>query len=148
MKGPLKTPSNVITTELLSEKGFSEDYDKNFLIAKPNKKEKYLCYSATAENLRSPEVLLGSSEASGSLIRRQPSGNNSLIKGRSSNTHITVKPIALMEHLIKLFSKEGSVVLDPFMGSGSTGLACITQNRKFIGIEKNKEYYDISCNRL
>ena len=148
MKGPLKTPSNVITTELLSEKGFSEDYDKNFLIAKPNKKEKYLYYSAIADNARSPEVLhsalaeLASSEASGSL------GNNSLIKGRSSNTHITVKPIALMEHLIKLFSKEGSVVLDPFMGSGSTGLACITQNRKFIGIEKNKEYYDISCNRL
>ena len=136
MKGPLKTPSNVITTELLSEKGFSEDYDKNFLIAKPNKKEKYLC------NPRSPEVLLASSEASGFL------GNNSLIKGRSPNTHITVKPVALMEHLIKLFSKEGSVVLDPFMGSGSTGLACIKHNRRFIGVERNKEYYEISCQRL
>ena len=73
MKGPLKTPSNVITTELLSEKGFSEDYDKNFLIAKPNKKEKYLYYSAIADNARSPEVLhsalaeLASSEASGPL---------------------------------------------------------------------------------
>ncbi len=66
----------------------------------------------------------------------------------SSNTHITVKPIELMEHLIEIFSKEGSVILDPFMGSGTTGIACVNSNRKFIGIELNKEYFLISKKRI
>jgi site-specific DNA-methyltransferase (adenine-specific) len=65
-----------------------------------------------------------------------------------NNTHITVKPIELMEHLIKLFSKEGSIVVDPFIGSGTTAIACKNTNRKCIGIELNKEYCDICLNRL
>jgi site-specific DNA-methyltransferase (adenine-specific) len=64
------------------------------------------------------------------------------------NTHITVKPIALMEHLIKLFSKENSLVVDPFLGSGTTALACKKTNRKCIGTELNEEYYNICINRL
>ena len=64
------------------------------------------------------------------------------------NTHITVKPVSLMEHLIRIFSKEGSTVVDPFMGSGTTGVACKSTNRKFIGMEINKEYYDISQKRI
>ena len=64
-----------------------------------------------------------------------------------NNSHITVKPIGLMEHLIKLFSKKGSVILDPFLGSGTTAVACINCDRKCIGIELNKEYYDISVSR-
>jgi site-specific DNA-methyltransferase (adenine-specific) len=63
------------------------------------------------------------------------------------NTHITVKPIELMEHLVKLFSKKGSTVVDPFLGSGTTALACINTGRKCIGIELNKEYYEISKER-
>ena len=63
------------------------------------------------------------------------------------NTHITVKPVALIEHLIKLFSKKGATILDPFLGSGTTALACINTERKCIGIEINKEYYDISKQR-
>jgi len=64
-----------------------------------------------------------------------------------SNTHITVKPISLMEHLIKLFSKKGSLVVDPFLGSGTTALSCINTDRKCIGYEINKEYYDICKSR-
>ena len=64
------------------------------------------------------------------------------------NTHITVKPIKLIEHLIKIFSKENSLVVDPFLGSGTTALACKNTNRKCIGIELNKEYYDICLKRL
>jgi len=52
-----------------------------------------------------------------------------------------------MEHLIKLFSKENSLVVDPFLGSGTTALACKNTKRKCIGIELNKEYYDISVLR-
>ena len=63
------------------------------------------------------------------------------------NTHITVKPIALIEHLIKLFSKKEATILDPFLGSGTTAIACINTKRKCIGIEINKEYYNISKQR-
>ena len=63
------------------------------------------------------------------------------------NTHITVKPVELLEHLIKIFSKEGSLVLDPFMGSGTTGLACINTGRMCLGYEINAEYYKIATRR-
>jgi site-specific DNA-methyltransferase (adenine-specific) len=64
-----------------------------------------------------------------------------------NNTHITVKPLALIEHLIKLFSKKGSLVVDPFLGSGTTALACKNTERKCFGTEINSEYYHISLNR-
>jgi site-specific DNA-methyltransferase (adenine-specific) len=63
------------------------------------------------------------------------------------NSHITVKPIALIEHLIKLFSKKGSIVVDPFLGSGTTALACKNTGRKCIGTEINSEYYNICLDR-
>ena len=66
----------------------------------------------------------------------------------SGNTHPTVKPVHLMAWLVRLVSKDGDTVLDPFAGSGTTGLACLNTNRKFIGIEKEKEYFDIAVNRL
>lgn len=64
-----------------------------------------------------------------------------------NNTHITVKPLCLIEHLIKLFSKKGSLVVDPFLGSGTTALACKNTERKCIGTELNIEYYNICLNR-
>jgi site-specific DNA-methyltransferase (adenine-specific) len=64
-----------------------------------------------------------------------------------NNTHITVKPIALIEHLIKLFSKKGALVVDPFLGSGTTALACKNTGRKCLGIELNAEYYEICLSR-
>jgi len=94
--------ANIITTEK-----FNDIYDKNFLVSKPNKKEK-----------------------------------------KSYNTHVTVKPIELMEHLIKIFSKKGALVVDPFLGSGTTAIACKNTGRKCIGIELNKEYFEISKRRL
>ena len=64
-----------------------------------------------------------------------------------NNTHITVKPVELMEHLIRLFSKKESLVVDPFLGSGTTALACKNTNRKCLGVEINKEYYNICVDR-
>ena len=64
------------------------------------------------------------------------------------NNHPTVKPIKLMEYLIKLVSRENAVVLDPFMGSGTTGIACVKLNRKFIGIEKEEDYIKIAEARI
>ena len=70
------------------------------------------------------------------------------IKGQKGNHHPTVKPVALLEYLIKMASVEGQIVLDPFIGSGSTGIACQNTGRKYIGIEKEKEYCDIAIQRL
>jgi len=64
------------------------------------------------------------------------------------NNHPTVKPIKLMEYLIKLITPPNGTILDPFMGSGSTGVACKNLNRKFIGIEKDANYFDIAKKRL
>lgn len=68
-------------------------------------------------------------------------------KDKSLN-HFTVKPVLLMEHLIKLFSPEGAIICDPFLGSGTTGVACLNTNRRFIGIELNPEYYEMAKKRI
>lgn len=62
--------------------------------------------------------------------------------------HPTQKPIALLEYLIRTYTNEGETVLDNCMGSGSTGIACINTNRRFIGIEKEKKYFDIATKRI
>ena len=62
--------------------------------------------------------------------------------------HPTQKPISLMEYLIKTYSNENDNVLDPCMGSGTTGVACIKTNRKFIGIERDENYFNIASKRI
>ena len=62
--------------------------------------------------------------------------------------HPTQKPIALMKRLLLIHSKGNDLILDPFMGSGTTGVACKELNRNFIGIEISKTYYDIACERI
>lgn len=66
----------------------------------------------------------------------------------TSNLHPTQKPLALMEYLVKTFTNEGDTVLDFTMGSGTTGVACKKLNRNFVGIELNKEYFEIAKNRI
>lgn len=63
---------------------------------------------------------------------------------RRQSKHPSQKPVELLEYLIKTYSLEGETVLDFTMGSGSTGVACKNTNRNFIGIEKEKEYFDIA----
>ena len=65
-----------------------------------------------------------------------------------SRQHETQKPIELIEILVKLVTKENHTVLDPFMGSGTTGVACMNTKRKFIGIERDDRYFDISVKRI
>lgn len=64
------------------------------------------------------------------------------------NTHLSVKPVALIGHLVKLFTKEGAVVLDPFMGSGTTAVACLQTKRNYIGFDINTEYIEIAAKRI
>lgn len=62
--------------------------------------------------------------------------------------HPTQKPLELMKKLVSLYSKEGDVVLDFCMGSGSTGAACKELNRDFIGIEKDESFFKVASDRL
>lgn len=66
----------------------------------------------------------------------------------SRHLHPTQKPVDLLEYLIKTYTKEGEVVLDNCMGSGSTGVATANTNRRFIGIELNEDYFRIATNRI
>jgi len=67
---------------------------------------------------------------------------------RHLTSHPTEKPETLLERIILLGSKEGDIVLDPFMGSGTTGVVAKRLNRKFIGSEINNEYFEIAQNRI
>lgn len=62
--------------------------------------------------------------------------------------HPTEKPVKLLEYLIQVSSNENDIILDPFAGSGSTGIACLNTNRKYILIEKEKEYYGTIMKRI
>ena len=69
-------------------------------------------------------------------------------KAPSKNVHPTVKPIKLMKYLCRLITPKGGTVLDPFMGSGSTGMAAKEENFDFVGIEKEEEYFNIASARI
>jgi site-specific DNA-methyltransferase (adenine-specific) len=68
-------------------------------------------------------------------------------KKEKYNTHLSVKPVDLILHLVKLFTIEGALVLDPFMGSGTTAVACIQSKRNYLGFDTNTEYIDIATRR-
>ena len=69
-------------------------------------------------------------------------------RGSENNNHPTVKPIELMKYLCRLVTPKGGTVLDPFMGSGSTGMAAVDEGFDFLGIEKEEEYFKIAKNRI
>ncbi len=69
-------------------------------------------------------------------------------KGKHVTTHPTCKPLDLMRYLVRLVCVRGGTVLDPFMGSGSTGCAAIAEGMRFVGIEQSEEYADIAVGRL
>jgi len=71
------------------------------------------------------------------------------ISGRNNNPlHPTQKPVELCEYFVKTYSNENDVVLDFTMGSGSVGVACGNLNRKFIGIERDEDYFNIAKDRI
>jgi site-specific DNA-methyltransferase (adenine-specific) len=62
--------------------------------------------------------------------------------------HPNEKPLLLMRTLVDTLSNGGDTILDPFMGSGTTGVACVKLGRKFIGVELEQKYFDIACERI
>ena len=67
---------------------------------------------------------------------------------RAQGNHPTEKPVVLIESFLNLFTNNQETVLDPFMGSGTTGVAAVQMGRKFIGIEREPKYFDIACQRI
>ena len=82
------------------------------------------------------------SYCSGEIYYRQMQSKN------TKNNHPTVKPTDLMKYLCKLVTPKGGLVLDPFMGSGSTGKACVYEGFSFVGIELSEEYCKIAGARI
>ena len=67
---------------------------------------------------------------------------------REGEQHPTRKPVPLMEYIVRLSVRPGGLAVDPFMGSGTTGVACVNLGRRFIGIEIERRYFDIACERI
>ena len=83
------------------------------------------------------------------INKYEPQLPNSILSVKSEKgKHSTQKPVELISHFLKYYSKEGDTILDPTMGSGSTGIACKNLNRKFIGIELNKDIFEAARKRL
>ena len=105
-----------------------------------NKEKEELCYGIQGDHIK---------ERKNGESRYDPPLPNSMLEIKSTRgKHSTEKPVQLMEWILKYYSKEGDTVLDPTMGSGSTGVACKNMNRNFIGIEKDPEIYEGAVNRI
>ncbi len=96
------------------------------------------------------DAVFSSRPSHGRFVRSKSGYPNSLIECSTEmgGIHPTQKPVALMEYLIKTYTNEGETVLDFTMGSGTTGVACASLGRKFIGIEMNEGYFDIARQRI
>ena len=142
---PLKKHENI----LVFSKGKASNGNKNNMIYNPqglieiNKKKKSV------------------NQGNNTIVGNRPSRNkeyickykrypNSLLefKNESKQVHPTQKPVDLLEYLIKTYTNENELILDFTMGSGSTGVACINTNRKFIGIELDENYFNIAKDRI
>lgn len=80
--------------------------------------------------------------------KRYPRSIQKFCTEKSKSKHPTQKPIALLEYLIRTYTNEGETVLDFTMGSGSTGVACVINNRNFTGIELDDGYFEIAKRRI
>jgi site-specific DNA-methyltransferase (adenine-specific) len=106
-------------------------------VPKPAKKEKD--FGMTGEEKKKPQ------RDEGQELFNVPHKNRPIT---SKNNHPTTKPVKLMSYIITLFTREGDWVLDPFLGSGTTGIASKLLNRNFVGVEREEEYMDIIQQRL
>lgn len=84
----------------------------------------------------------------GVSVKRIIYNNNGLQAKEKDRVHPTQKPVGVMTWCIKQLPLEAQTILDPFMGSGTTGVACAKMGRKFIGIEREPSYFDIACERI
>ena len=106
------------------------------------------CGAVEPNNNSDCELAWMKNGGSARIIRHLWSGMLKDSERDSKRVHPTQKPIAVMEWAISQLKKDPETILDPFMGSGTTGVACANLGRKFIGIELEPKYFDISCERI
>ena len=75
-------------------------------------------------------------------------GGSAKIDNKAGGVHTCPKPLGFMHRLVRRFTNEGETIFDPFLGSGTTGVACMAANRNFIGCEIEPAYFDIACRRI
>lgn len=134
-------PANVLLDEgAANELG---DPARFFYVAKPSRAERDA--GCDALPLRTRGELTGrTDDRPGTVHSRAGSGS----KEGSRNTHPTVKPVALMRYLVRLVTPPGGLVLDPFLGSGTTGIAAALEGFDFVGVEQSAEYAEIAKARI
>ena len=129
------------------DEGFNDQggASRFFYIAKVSKSERNMGLDNLPEpSTRMPRVLNSYDEV-GNIIR----ADGSIIPpAMYKNTHPTLKPVQLMAYLCRLVTPVGGIVLDPFMGSGSTGISACLEGFRFIGMEMNEEYFTIASTRI
>jgi len=112
-----------------------------FYCAKASKKDR----NEGCDEFEEKEVLLGHNQAACPKLTKDGKPNKTIT---NKNTHPTVKPTALMAYLCRLITPTGGIVLDPYMGSGSTGKAAIREGFSFVGVELDEDYYNIAKARV
>lgn len=122
--------------------GLSEEWSRYFYCAKASKSDRN--YGLSGEDHATADLVNREEGSAGIENPRAGAGRTS----GSKNPHPTVKPIALMEWLVRLVTPPGGVVLDPFMGSGSSGIAAVKQGFKFVGVELSQDYFKIAQERI
>ena len=144
---PLKNIENILifsNGKLFNRKNFKNNmfyYPQNLKIANKIKNK---------NRGKTNEMLYKRPSQKGTFISKYKNYPKTLLKydNESKSLHPTQKPIALLEYLIKTYTLENETVLDFTMGSGSTGVACVNTNRDFIGIELDKDYFNIAKERI
>ena len=135
-------PSNVMHDGSGSIKELFEDKSKYFYCAKTSKAER----NQGLDNfIKKNKVFNGQSP---NASKDMKGVEQKFTTKPSANIHPTVKPIKLMKYLCRLITPKGGTILDPFMGSGSTGMAAKEENFDFVGIEKEEEYFNIASARI
>ena len=135
-------PSNVMPDGSGSIKELFEDKSKYFYCAKTSKAER----NQGLDNfIKKNKVFNGQSP---NASKDMKGVEQKFTTKPSANIHPTVKPIKLMKYLCRLITPKGGTILDPFMGSGSTGMAAKEENFDFVGIEKEEEYFNIATARI
>ena len=140
-------PSNVMHDGSGSIKELFEDKSKYFYCAKTSKAER----NQGLNNFPIKNKKGGGGTSNNVWYEddvNSASGKFGSEKAPSKNVHPTVKPIKLMKYLCRLITPKGGTILDPFMGSGSTGMAAKEENFDFVGIEKEQEYFNIASARI
>jgi hypothetical protein len=114
-----------------------------YYVAKPSREERD--YGCTGLQQRSGGEATARKDGSAGLDNPRAGAGRT---GGARNFHPTVKPVELMRWLVRLVTPPGGVVLDPFLGSGTTGMACRYEQRRFIGIEREADYIEIAERRI